>query len=167
MFHYKRSNLFLCESIREVASTRRRPSSLVRLIFSSRSRRMNFAITVVGTVVVVIITIFIKWTILNPFHTDLVEKFKVNYFLYIEHPSICRTMNLGTRFKLFAFPFACLMIFIFSILTKRTSTKHRRWYLNCGGVPIPLDFFAHIQRTFSAMIFAIYAEELSNCRDRQ
>ena len=160
MFHCKISNLFLCESSREMTPTRRPPSPSARLIFSSRSRRMNFVITVIGTVVVVIVTIYIKWTILKPIHTELVEKFKTNHFLYIEHPSVCRTMNLGTRFKLFTFPFSCLLIVIFSMLTKRTSSNHSRWYLNYGGVPVPLDFFAHIKRTFSAMIFAIYADEL-------
>jgi hypothetical protein len=121
---------------------------------------MDFVITFVGTVVVMIVAIFIKWVILKSIHSDLVEKFKMNHLLYIEHPSVCRTMNLGTRFKLFTFPFACLLIFIFSMLTKRTSSKHTRWYLSYGGVPLPLDFFAHIKRTFSAMIFAIYADEL-------
>ncbi|CAF4570957.1 unnamed protein product, partial [Rotaria magnacalcarata] len=43
---------------------------------------------------------------------------------------------------------------------KRNQSKTNRWFQIYGALPIPMDVFAHVKRTFSAVIFAIYADEL-------
>jgi hypothetical protein len=63
---------------------------------------------------------------------------------------------------MFTFPLACLLIFIFIVTTKRKSANRLDRCKGYFAVPIPLDFFAHINRTFAAVTFAIVANELSN-----
>ncbi|CAF0978853.1 unnamed protein product [Rotaria sp. Silwood1] len=61
------------------------------------------------------------------------------------------------EFNMFTFPLACLLILLFVMITKRESYKINRCCKGYFGLPIRLDFFARVKRTF-----AIFADELSN-----
>ncbi|CAF3905392.1 unnamed protein product [Rotaria sp. Silwood2] len=49
---------------------------------------------------------------------------------------------------------------MFAIMTKQTRSRTGHWFQGYGAIPMPVDFFAHIKRTFVAVVFAIYADEL-------
>lgn len=66
------------------------------------------------------------------------------------------------EFNMFTFPLACLLILIFIVTTKRKSSNRADYCNGYFAIPIPLDFFAHVNRTFAAVTFAIVANELSN-----
>ncbi|CAF3457099.1 unnamed protein product [Rotaria sp. Silwood1] len=63
---------------------------------------------------------------------------------------------------MFTFPLACLLILLFVMITKRESYQINRCCKGYFGLPIPLDFFARVKRTFAAITFAIFADDLSN-----
>ncbi|CAF0965327.1 unnamed protein product [Rotaria sordida] len=46
------------------------------------------------------------------------------------------------------------------MITKRVSFQRGKICKGYIGIPIPLDFFVHVKRTFSAVIFAVSADEL-------
>ncbi|CAF4000522.1 unnamed protein product, partial [Rotaria sp. Silwood1] len=48
------------------------------------------------------------------------------------------------------------------MITKRESYQINRCCKGYFGLPIPLDFFARVKRTFAAITFAIFADDLSN-----
>jgi hypothetical protein len=57
------------------------------------------------------------------------------------------------------FPVACLLILIFTIRTKRTSLMRDKCY-GYGAPPMPVDFISHVDREFTAIVFAMSADEL-------
>ena len=69
-------------------------------------------------------------------------------------------------FNVITFPAACLLIVIFSITTKRVSFRRGKGCYGYIGLPIPLDFFTHVNRTFAAVIFSISADELLEIANR-
>lgn len=101
-----------------------------------------------------------KWSILKPIHEEIVEKFYRREPLYFTKHPICRVIDLTDRFNLITFPVACLFIVLLSVITKRSAFYRNRCCRGYIGIPIPLDFFAHIKRTLAAVIFAIFADEL-------
>ena len=102
----------------------------------------------------------VEWAVLKPIHDELVEKFRQGSRLKVERPGTCNRMNFGTNFKLVTFPFSAALVLLFAILSKRTAVGHRHLAYGHVAIPLPLDFFAHFKRTFSAVIFALYADEL-------
>jgi hypothetical protein len=106
--------------------------------------------------------LIIKWIILKDIHQEIITKFYNNQSLFYNRPSICRIIYMREEFNMFTFPFACLLILLFIIITKRESSQKPTHCKGYFSLPIPLDFFAHIKRTFAAITFAIVADELSN-----
>ncbi len=53
-----------------------------------------------------------------------------------------------------------MLILLFTIITKRASFQKNKWFKGYIGLPIPIDFFAHVKRSLAAVIFAIFADEL-------
>jgi hypothetical protein len=66
------------------------------------------------------------------------------------------------EFNMFTFPIACFLVLLFIVTTKRKSSQENSYCYGYFAIPIPLDFFAHVKRTFAAVIFAVVADELSN-----
>ena len=90
----------------------------------------------------------------------MADKFNNELPLFFKQHSICRTIDLSVDFNLFTFPFACLLIILFTIITKRSAFLKRKYCQGYVGIPIPLDFFSHVKRTLIAVIFALLADEL-------
>lgn len=105
-------------------------------------------------------TLLIKWAIIKPIHEDIIKKFYNEEELFIKPNSICRTITLVAEFNVFTFPVACLLMLLFILTTKRVSFHRNKFCKGFIGIPIPLDFFAHVKRTLAAVIFAIFADEL-------
>jgi hypothetical protein len=98
------------------------------------------------------------WAIIQPIHDEIVRKYENNQSVYYIPNSICNVINLQ-QFNVLTFPVACFLIILFIIRTKRTSLLRDKCY-GYGGPPIPVDFIAHIDRKFAAVVFAICADEL-------
>lgn len=88
------------------------------------------------------------------------DKFKNQQPLFFKRHSICRVIDLTSDFNILTFPAACLLILLFAIITKRASFQRNKWFKGYIGLPIPIDFFAHVKRSLAAVIFAIFADEL-------
>ncbi len=101
-----------------------------------------------------------KWSILKPIHEEIVYKFHNNQSLFFKRHSVCLIIDLTAQFNLFTFPVACLLIILLTIITKRIAFHRNKYCKGYIGIPIPIDFFAHVKRTLAAVIFAIFADEL-------
>jgi hypothetical protein len=112
------------------------------------------------TLIAATCTLIAKWIILKPIREDIVDKFNNNQSLFFKQHSVCRVIDLTAEFNIFTFPFACLLMILFIIITKRVAFLQRRFCHGYFGIPIPLDFFAHVKRTLAAVIFAVFADEL-------
>ena len=102
--------------------------------------------------------LFIKWSILQPIHNEIVDKYRHNLSLFFEPHRICQVINYQ-KFNLIMFPMSCILILLFAIEHKRVSFVPHK----CHGrfaPPVPVDFFTDINRTFVAVTFAICANEL-------
>lgn len=125
------------------------------------SEQRIFAILIgIATILMGVGALAGKWILLKPIHDELVEQYQSIRILKGKRPAMCNKMNFGTDFKLVTFPVSVALILIFAVLSKRTAVRHRHLCRGYVTVPMPLDFFAHFKRTFSAVIFALYADEL-------
>ncbi len=124
------------------------------------SYRIFSLITGILTLIVAASTLVAKWLILKPIHDEVVNKFHRKQSLFFRRQRICGIIDLSAQFNLFTFPVACLLIILFSIITKRMSFLRNRFCKDYIGIPIPIDFFAHVKRTLAAVVFAIFADEL-------
>lgn len=106
------------------------------------------------------IALLIKWFLIKPIHATMVIKFERKEPLFFERHSLCPIIELRKEFNIITFPLACLLIIIFAIMTKRNRSHRNILCRGYGALPMPVDFFAHIKRTFAAVVFAIYADEL-------
>lgn len=127
---------------------------------NTSSRRLTWiaalAIVILGT-----IALIIKWIVLNNIHKEIIYKYQHNEPLFYNRPAVCGIIYLREEFNMFTFPLACLLIFLFTVMTKHQSTRVNKCCNTRFALPIPLDFFAHIKRTFAAVTVAIVADELS------
>ena len=98
------------------------------------------------------------WAIIQPIHNEIVHKYETQQPVYYTPNSICKVMNIR-QFNMLTFPFACFLILVFIIRTKRTSLLRDKCY-GYGGPPVPVDFLSHVDRKFAAVVFAICADEL-------
>ncbi|CAF1467776.1 unnamed protein product [Rotaria sordida] len=137
-----------------------RKFSTVSTVEPESSRHILSFIIVIGTLILATATLIIKWTILQLIHNDIINKFKKNESLFFQRHSICKVMDVRQEFNVITLPAACLLIVIFSLTTKRVSFQRGKIFKGYIGIPIPLDFFVHVRRTFSAVIFAVYADDL-------
>ena len=124
------------------------------------SRRLQSLIVTVATVVLAVVALITKWTIVKSIHQDIIYKYNNNQSLFFQRPPICRVIGIQPEFNVITFPVACLLFILFSVNTKRKSLQRDKWFGGYIGLPIPLDFFTHVKRTFNAVIFAIFADEL-------
>ncbi len=126
------------------------------------SRRILSLIAGILTLLLATSTLLVKWRIIKSIHDEIVDKFNRKQPLFFKRHSICRTFDITVaEFNLFTFPLACLLILLFILITKRVSFQRNKFCKGYIGLPIPLDFFAHVKRTLAAVIFAIFADELS------
>jgi hypothetical protein len=124
------------------------------------SRRVFSLVVGVGTLLLATGTLIAKWRILQSVHKEIVDKFKNKQPLFFQRPEFCRVLDLREDFNVITFPAACLIILIFIVTTKRSTYQRDRGCRGYLGPPIPIDFFSHVKRTFSAVNFAIVADEL-------
>ena len=113
-----------------------------------------------GTLAVLTATLLIRWSILKSIHEEIVAKFKSDEPIFFQRNSFCLTVGQTKEFNIITFPAACLLFLIFTLTTKRRAFQRGKWFNGYVGIPIPLDFFAHVKRTFAAMVFAVFADEL-------
>ena len=123
-------------------------------------------IVTIATILLAVGTLTAKWLIIQPIHNDIVNKFNHSEPLFFERHAICGVIDSQSDFNVITFPAACLLIVIFSLTTKRVSFKRDKGCKGYIGVPIPYDFFGHVKRTFAAVIFAIFADELLEITNR-
>ncbi|UJR17722.1 hypothetical protein I4U23_004620 [Adineta vaga] len=125
------------------------------------SYRISSWITLIGTVILGICATIIKGIALNGIHKEIIDKLHNNQSLFYNRPSFCDRIYVQDDINIVTFPIACFLILLFVILTaKRQSFQRKQTWKNYFALPIPLDFFTCVQRTFSAVIFAIFADEL-------
>ncbi|CAF2102485.1 unnamed protein product [Rotaria magnacalcarata] len=145
---------------RQTTVTIKRKFSPIPRAVKDTSRRILSWIIAIATLLLAVSTLIVKWTIIKPIHEDIVDKFKKNEPVFFKQHYFCRIMELRTEFNIVTFPLACFIILIFTIITRRVSTHGIKYSRGFIGIPIPLDFFAHVKRTLVAVIFAIFADEL-------
>jgi hypothetical protein len=109
-------------------------------------------------IILVGIALVSKWSIIQPIHNEIVHKYQTDEPIYYIQNSFCNIINLK-EFNVITFPFACLLIILFIIRTKRTSFMRDKCY-GYGAPPMPVDFISEIDRKFAAVVFAICADEL-------
>lgn len=117
-------------------------------------------ILIFGVILLSTTTLLVKWTFIQGIHDEIVRKFNRNETTSFETHSICDLINLRDEFNVMLFPIACILIIVFSLKTKRTSLQRNKWFGGYIGLPMPVDFFSNINRTFAAVIFAVFADEL-------
>jgi hypothetical protein len=137
-----------------------RKLSTISIYEPTRLDYIRLLVTFVATAILTTTTLIIKWNIIQPIHDEIVDKFNKNESLFFQRHAICRVINVRQDFNIITFPVACLLLVIFSLITRRVSFKKGRGCRGYIGLPIPLDFFTHVKRTFAAVIFAISADEL-------
>jgi len=113
----------------------------------------------IATILLGTCTLVIKWIILKPIHDEIIDKFHKKQPLFFKRNSICRIIDLQDEFNI-TFPVACLLILIFAIITKRIIFQRSKCCKGYFAVPMPVDLFAHVKRTFAAVVFAIFADDL-------
>ena len=125
-----------------------------------RSRQKLSYTTAIGTILLAVFTLIVKWIILKSIHEEIIDKFKNQRPIFFKRHSICRIIDLTVEFNLFTFPVACFIILLFTITTKRISLRRNKYCCDYIGIPIPLNSFARVSRTLAAVIFGIFADEL-------
>ena len=131
-------------------------SSLVR----TPSHRGRSIIVTVFTLLLFVGALLIRWFILKAMHNQIVEKFKNGEPVFFQRAAFCRVMNINKEFNIITFPAACLFMLILTVITKRRSFQRGKWCRGYVGIAIPIDFVAHVKRTFAAVVFAMLSDEL-------
>jgi hypothetical protein len=126
---------------------------------SPKCHALKIAI-VISTLLLTVASLISKWAIIQTIHDDIVDKFNNSEPLFFERHPICQVIDKRDDFNVITFPAACLLTVIFALITKRVSFKRGKGCNGYIGVPIPYDFFGHKKRTFAAVVFAIFADEL-------
>ncbi|CAM4805220.1 unnamed protein product [Rotaria magnacalcarata] len=131
--------------------------SAVHINTTSRSLIRSYLI-VLSTLVVALLGLVVKWSILQPIHNEIVEKFHQNRSLFYDSHRLCHVLDYN-KFNMILFPISCLLIVIFALEHRRVSCMINLWHGHFAS-PVPLDFFTHSDRKFVAVTFAICANEL-------
>ena len=138
-------------------------STTITLIASIKLVFSRFVLSLVGIIVTIMltaVTLIVRWNILYPIHNEIIDKFQRNESLFFQRHEICKVEDVCQDFNIITFPTACLLIVMLFIRRKRVSLQPGKICTQYIGIPVPLDFFVHIKRTFPAVIFAIFADEL-------
>lgn len=115
-----------------------------------------------GTLILGVIGVTIKYAILKNIHNEIVDKYNRSQLIFYTRPKACETMYPQPDLNIITFPIGCFLILLFVFRTRRQSTTNQSFCSGFIGIPIPLDFFAHVKRTFAAVVFAIVADDLTN-----
>lgn len=111
-------------------------------------------------------TLITRWILIQPIHDDIVDKFNRSQPLFFKRHPICDVIEIRDEFNIITFPAACLLFVMFSVTSKRVSFHHGKGCKGYIGVPIPFDVFAHVKRTFAAVIFSVSADDLIEIANR-
>lgn len=122
------------------------------------STRFSSCFITILVLVITTVALVVEWSLLQPIHNELVNKYKQDELLFYNRNSFCDLIDLED-FNMLTFPIACLFVFIFAIFSKRTSFLRNKFKSYFGPV-IPLDFYIHIKRKFAAVVFAAISDEL-------
>ena len=142
--------------------TRKKRSTDVQsnpIILPSRPN-VYFSSCLIFFVVLILATValLIKWSLIQPIHDEIVDKYRHKRPLFYESNSFCQVISYQ-KFNLITFPLSCVLILAFAIECKRISFKTH--YLDGRfAPPVPVDFLSHINRKLVAVIFAICANQL-------
>ncbi len=130
----------------------------VALTNVKESTRFSSCFIAILMSIITTVALVVKWSLLQPIHNELVNKYKQDELLYYNRNSFCDLIDLED-FNLLTFPLACLFVLIFAIFSKRTSFMRNKFKSYFAPV-IPLDFYIHIKRKFAAVVFAVISDEL-------
>jgi hypothetical protein len=137
-----------------------RDAKLSQIAFTNikQSARFSSCLTVILILIISVITLVVKWSLLQPIHNEIMNKYKTGQLLFYNRISFCDLIDLQD-FNIITVPIASLIILIFIIFSKRTSYMTEKF--NGYFAPVmPLDFYINIQRQFFAVVFAAIADEL-------
>ena len=130
------------------------------IVPTKSNRRIVAVILGIVTLLVAAAAVVIKWFLLKSVHDEIVGKRDRYEPLFFQRGSFCRFVEIPQDFNIVTFSTACLLILILSVTSKRVSFQRGKRCKGYVGLPIPMDFFSHVKRTFAAVIFAICANEL-------
>ena len=143
----------------ETHTSYRKFRNISRLVPKPSHRRRSIIVTA-ATLLLVVGTLLTRWFILKAIHEQVIEKLKNGQVLFFRPPAFCRVIDNTKEFNIITFPAACLFILILTVITRRVSFQRGKWCWGYVGIPMPIDFFAHVKRVFAAVIFAIFSDEL-------
>lgn len=150
--------LAIFHAIRNRKHRKKEDTKKVRSSFPRRKHLFTSYLLATPVLVLTAAVLIIKWSLLQPIHDELVDKFHNDTPLFYEVKPICSVTH-SADFNVITVPSACFLVVIFAILTKRM-TFLRRVCHGYGALPIPVDFFTHVDRKFIGVVFAIAADEL-------
>ena len=122
------------------------------------STRFSSCLVAVLMLVIATVALVIEWSLLQPIHNELINKYYQQELLYYNRNSFCDLIDLED-FNMLTFPIACLIVLIFIMFSKRASCMRQKLKGYVAPV-IPIDFYMHVKRKFAAVVFAIIADEL-------
>ncbi len=125
-----------------------------------KSTKLPSCIIAILVIIIAMAALVSEWSLLRKIHTDIVDQYNKDPDapLYYNRSSFCDTLDLES-FNVFTFPVACFLALLCIIVTKRRSLLPTLCY-GYIAPPIPVDFLAHVDRKFAAVIFAIIANDL-------
>lgn len=103
-------------------------------------------------------TILATWSLLQPIHNELADKYLSNSSLFYTRNSVCHLID-ADGFNLITLPVACFVTLLFTIHSKRISCLKDK-LKSYIAPPVPLDFYNHIQRKLAVVTFTVVADEL-------
>ncbi|CAM4739619.1 unnamed protein product [Rotaria magnacalcarata] len=109
-------------------------------------------------IIITVLGLITKRLLLQSIHNELCDKYKREDLIFYKINSICNLLDLQD-FNILTFSAACWFLLILIIFSKRITFLKNK--LNGYVAPVvPVDFFIHVKRKFTAVIFAIIADEL-------
>ena len=123
-----------------------------------QSARLSSCVNFFLTVLLAVIALLVKWSLIQPIHDEVVQKYQMHQTTYYEQNYICQIINLQD-FNVLTFPVACFLILVFTACSQRTSFMRDKGH-GYGSAPMPLDFLSHFDRKFVGVVFAVCVDEL-------
>ncbi|CAF0849296.1 unnamed protein product [Adineta steineri] len=123
------------------------------------STRFSSCLIVVLMIIVATVSLVVKWSLLQPIHNELVDKYTQKEPLFYVRNSFCNAIDFQDGYNLITISVSCFCIIIFIVFSKRTSCLRGKLNGFFGPV-IPLDFYVHVKRKFAAVVFAVIADDL-------
>ncbi|UJR38048.1 hypothetical protein I4U23_030730 [Adineta vaga] len=124
--------------------------------------KQTYPLKSLGIALLVIIiaaaTLLIKWSLLKKIHNEVIDKYRNNEGIYFTSASVCEVFNVE-YINLITFPVAVFVILVCIVVNQRASFMRDKCK-GYGAPPMPLDFFSHIDRKFSMVVFALIANDL-------